>query len=83
MQLNLSNVEVDLEQIVDSAIGFIPGNPAFAAPLEKEAIHWLLTYGFAFIQAKVNSPATTPALADAAAKGTAAGLAAAQAVIKP
>lgn len=77
MTIDLTNLETDVEQIADSALGFIPGNPTFAAPIEKEAVHWLLTYAFSFIQAKASAIGKTPALADAAAKGAAAGVAAA------
>jgi hypothetical protein len=75
MNLNLSNLEVDLEQVADSALTVIPGNPAFAVPLEKGAVHWLFTYLASYLQAKANATTAASSVQSAVAAGAAAGAA--------
>lgn len=77
--LNLSNLEVDLESVADTALTLIPGNPAFAVPLEKEGVHWLFTFFASYLQAKATALSTPANVTSAIAAGATAGTAAAAA----
>ncbi len=60
MELDLTNVETDVEALIDAALLAVPGNPIVLAPVERGIIHAVLTGIVHLIDSKLaaNAPAS-------------------------
>lgn len=60
MELDLTNIENDVETLIDTAIAAVPGNPIVLAPVERAVVHAILTGVLHLVDAKLtaNAPAS-------------------------
>ncbi|MDE0856230.1 MAG: hypothetical protein OSA97_17585, partial [Nevskia sp.] len=61
MQLDLSNVEQDVESLIDAALAAVPGNPIVLAPVERAVVHAVLTGVVHLVDAKLTANAPNSA----------------------
>jgi len=66
MNIDLGNIEPQLEEVLDTVVAAVPGNPALAVPAEKAILHGLMV-GLMHLLAG-NGSATASAAGAAAAE---------------